>query len=50
MVDDARLGEVAQDWHQTLFDVLIAIVAGEVEELAVSNLGLGGDLRPTFSF
>ncbi|WP_274604080.1 MULTISPECIES: hypothetical protein [unclassified Rhizobium] len=44
------MGLVAQDRHQSLFDVLIAIVAGEIEELAVSNLGPGGDLRPKFSF
>ena len=41
LADHHRLNQIANDRHQTLLGVFIAIVAGEEEQLADGNLDIG---------
>ena len=48
LADHHGLDEIPHEWHQSLFDVLTAIVAGEVEELAVAISVLAVTVDPIF--
>ncbi|MGB3877186.1 MAG: hypothetical protein WA980_15150 [Shinella zoogloeoides] len=50
LADHHRLDQIANDRHQPALGLLVGVVAGEEDQLADDDLGIGGiELRPQLS-